>query len=127
MREGECIKLSFPMNAAYVSSARLTASSIANRMNFSIDEIEDVKTAVSETCTYLLKTLPFAVESNFDITFILSEKVMEIKLEANALPVSKSDDMSLMMIKALVDEFEINEDGPVVITMVKRHKEFFID
>jgi serine/threonine-protein kinase RsbW len=126
MREEECIKLSFPMNAAYVSSARLTASSIANRMNFDIDEIEDIKTALSETCTYLLKTLPAATDMHFEITFYLRKDEMEIHLLVNALPIGQTNDMSLVMIKALVDEFTINDDGPVAIKMLKKHKEFFL-
>jgi serine/threonine-protein kinase RsbW len=114
------------MNAAYVSSARLTtSSSIAKRMTFEIDEIEDIKAAVSETCTYLLKTLTPAEDSNFDIMFKLYKGMIEITLIVNAKPGGKADDMSLMMIKALVDEFKIDEKGPVVVTMVKRHKESF--
>jgi serine/threonine-protein kinase RsbW len=129
MREDDCIKLSFPMNPAYVSSARLTTSSIAKRMNFDIDEIEDIKAAVSETCTYLLKTLPITVNNNFDITFKLHkvEVTMEIVLSVNAKPIGKTNAISLMMIKSLVDDFSIDENGPVVITMVKKHKEFLID
>jgi serine/threonine-protein kinase RsbW len=127
MGKEECIKLSFPMNAAYVSSARLTASSIASRMGFEIDEIEDIKTAVSETCTYLLKTLLAKTESNFDITFYLRDDEMEIHLIVSALPTGHSDEMSLMMIKALMDEFNINEDGPIIIKMLKRHKESIFD
>jgi serine/threonine-protein kinase RsbW len=123
MRDEECIKLSFPMNAAYVSSARLTASSIANRMSFEIDEIEDIKTAVSETCTYLLKTLPATIGCNFDIIFYLRAEEMEIHLVVNALPAAPSDDMSLTMIKALVDEFTISDEGPVTVVMVKKRKE----
>jgi serine/threonine-protein kinase RsbW len=118
-----CIKLTFPMNAAYVSSARLTASAVANRVNFDIDEIEDIKMAVSEACTYVLKTMTGTENSNFDIQFQLSENQMEITLVIrDARPVRNSnDEMSLMMIKALVDDFDMSAEDDVTIKMIKLH------
>ena len=121
---GNCIKLSFPVNAAYVSSARLTASSVANRMNFDIDEIEDIKTAVSEACTYFIKTLSSGAKSNFDINFILNNDSIEINIATQGTLSQSPDDMSLMMIKAMVDEFKIVSDKKdcVSINMLKKHK-----
>ncbi len=123
------INLSFPMNAAYVSSARLTASAVANRVNFDIDEIEDIKMAVSEACTFILKTAAAAENSNFDISFQLSDGQMEIKLKTKGVKkaLNPPDEMSLMMIKALVDEFEMETDGDIAITMKKFHKDTLFD
>ena len=45
------VKLSLPAIDSYVAVARLTVSGIASRMNFSIEDIEDIKVAVSEACT----------------------------------------------------------------------------
>ena len=47
MSNAESVELTLPINAAYISAARLTASSIANRLGFGIEEVEDIKTAVS--------------------------------------------------------------------------------
>jgi serine/threonine-protein kinase RsbW len=118
-----CIKLTFPMNAAYVSSARLTASAVANRVSFDIDEIEDIKMAVSEACTYILKTMTGTDNSNFDIQFQLSENQMEITLVTQGVKPERhsSDVMSLMMIKALVDEFVLKAEYDVRIKLIKRH------
>lgn len=125
MAQDDRIRLSFPVNAAYVSSARLTASSIANRMGFDIDEIEDIKTAVSEACTYIIKTLTITGSSNFEISFRLVNHAMEINMVTQGIATPPdTDDMSLVMIKALVDEFSISntepEDG-IAITFVKKH------
>jgi len=120
------IRLSFPVNAAYVSSARLTASSIANRIRFDIDEIEDIKTAVSEACTYIIKRLAHKANGNFEICFIPGKD--EISVDIAAQDVESAGDldgqeMSLMMIKALVDEFAISKlDGKISIAMLKKHK-----
>ena len=128
MYDNDLIRLSFPVNPAYVSSARLTASSIANRINFDIDEIEDVKTAVSEACTYIIKRSATVPNSNFEISF--SPKQNEISVEITAQDISdlqniNIEEMSLMMIKALVDEFNITKPtrDKILIVMVKRHKD----
>jgi serine/threonine-protein kinase RsbW len=120
------IKLSFPVNAAYVSSARLTASSIANRMSFDIDEVEDIKTAVSEACTYIIKAMTPPARGHFEINFYLRESSMDISISAKgAFVTANSDDMSLMMIRALVDAFHIDETNgeEIVITMLKKHQD----
>lgn len=128
MQRDDNINLTFPINAAYVSSARLTASSIANRMNFDIDEIEDIKTAVSESCTYIIKTLPAAEQGNFfEIMFHLKSNEMSIKIKAHGKPEHSLEDgeMSMKVVKALVDELDItvNDEDGIIINILKTHKD----
>jgi serine/threonine-protein kinase RsbW len=47
----ENIEFSMPCMSDYVGVVRLAVSGLATRMNFSIEEIEDIKIAVSEACT----------------------------------------------------------------------------
>ncbi len=127
----ENIQLSLPINAAYVSAARLTASSIANRMVFDIDEIEDIKAAVSEACTFFIKSLPTDDKNNFTIMFSVEKGALKIVIGAN-MSISQDlsdEEMGLLMIKALMDEFEITngENNNIIITMVKKHKELSFD
>jgi serine/threonine-protein kinase RsbW len=49
--QAEHVELSIPCMSEYVGVIRLTVSGIATRMNFSVEEIEDIKIAVSEACT----------------------------------------------------------------------------
>ena len=120
------IRLSFPANPAYVSSARLTASSIANRIKFDIDEIEDIKTAVSEACIYIIKRSAHLSQSNFEICFMPGKGEMSVEIVASntGCKGADSEEMSLMMIKALVDEFSITgpAENQISINMVKKHK-----
>ena len=122
--EQDCIQLSLPLNAAYVSAARLTASSVANRMGFSTDEIEDIKAAVSEACTFVIKNAPVDSAENFHIKFHMSTKIMSINIRANGILHQEADEMSLIMIKALMDQFEIKPDNnETVLYMIKNHNE----
>ena len=47
----ENVDFSIPCMSDYVSVVRLAISGIATRMSFSIEDIEDIKIAVSEACT----------------------------------------------------------------------------
>lgn len=45
------VELRIPSKAEWVAVARLAVAAVANRLNFSIEDIEDVKLAVAEACT----------------------------------------------------------------------------
>ena len=127
MNNNDHIRLSFPVNPAYVSSARLTVSSIANRIRLDVDEIEDIKTAVSEACIYIIKRSTARTAGNFEICFMPKKGEMSVEIVADDtgdLQSVPAEEMSLMMIKALVDEFTITKPScnQISITMVKRHK-----
>lgn len=127
----ETIELSLPANAAYVSAARLTASSIANRLSFDINEIEDVKSAVSEACTFIIKRNLNEKQDPFKINFTLNQNRLEIclSLSPNHSMDFDVDDMSILMIKALMDVFTtaVDSDGVFHMKMAKIHKEISFD
>ncbi|MHB8146557.1 MAG: ATP-binding protein, partial [Vulcanimicrobiaceae bacterium] len=45
------VELRIPSRAEWVALARLTVATVASRLHFSIDEIEDIKLSVAEACT----------------------------------------------------------------------------
>ena len=51
----ETIKMDISANPDFVSIIRLTTSGIANKIGFSMDDIEDMKVAVSEACSNAVK------------------------------------------------------------------------
>jgi len=122
--EQDCIQLSMPLNAAYVSAARLTASSVANRMGFSTDEIEDIKAAVSEACTFVIKKAAAEPSGNFLIQFHMNSEMMSINIETDGQLRQEPEEMSLIMIKALMDKLDIKAEGEkTVLFMTKGHNE----
>jgi len=127
--KNEVIELSLPANAAYVSAARLTASSIANRLGFDIDETEDVKAAVSEACTLLIKLSPTDTVKYFKVIFDPGVESLTVRIRADhGIELAPDEgEMSLMMIRALMDAVEIgNADGCEELRMVKRHQGLFL-
>ena len=51
----ELVELRIPSRPEWVALARLAAATVANRLHFSIEEIEDVKLAVAEACTAVIQ------------------------------------------------------------------------
>lgn len=121
----DCIELGLPINPAYVSAARLTASSIANRMGFNIEEIEDIKAAVSEACTYLIKRNLHSSSKMFNIQFKLINSTLEINLSSKKPKeirnIYDDDTLGIMMIEALMDKIFVsdNDDSEMKISMIK--------
>jgi serine/threonine-protein kinase RsbW len=51
----DLVELRIPSRAEWVALARLAAAAVANRLKFSIEDIEDVKLAVAEACTAVIQ------------------------------------------------------------------------
>jgi len=54
-QQPEIIELRFPCKAKYVGISRLLVSGIASRMNFTYDEIEEIKIGVGEACVNVIQ------------------------------------------------------------------------
>jgi serine/threonine-protein kinase RsbW len=122
----DSIVLSLPINPAYVSAARLTASSIANRIGFGIDEIEDVKMAVSEACTFVIRNAPNAEGGLFKIVFTVKNETIEIMIECQqSFPkITPEEELgqALMIIKNFTDELIISYGETFSAKLIKTHK-----
>ena len=72
------IKLNVPSKKEYISIVRLTASSLANNMDLSVDEIEDIKVCISEACINIVN---FSKEEEINILFVLEEGSISIYID----------------------------------------------
>lgn len=112
----ETIKMEITANPAYVSIIRLTTSGIANKVGFCMDDIEDLKVAVSEACTNAIK---HSSDDRFTIIYTMIENglIIEIIDNGNGYDTSsinepdienlKESGMGLFIIEALMDEVSI--------------------
>ena len=110
----ETISISLPAKSEYVSIARLTASVLANKIGFDIEEIEDIKVAVGEACN---NAVLHGIDSEiFTLNFHVKDKMLEIEvvdcgsgfeLEQYIMPDlenPKENGLGLFIIKSLMDE-----------------------
>ncbi|GAA0702661.1 ATP-binding protein [Paraclostridium ghonii] len=109
----ETIKMEVTSNPEYVSIIRLTVSGIANKIGFSLDDIEDIKVAVSEACTNAIK---HSLDDKFLVQFSILENGLTIEVEDKGsgydvqslqepdLTDPKESGLGLFIIKTLMDE-----------------------
>ncbi len=113
-------ELEIPAIAKYVSLARLLAGSIARRMNFSEDSVDDLKIAVSEMCTNAIVHTGNGTTRRPPITirYVIGEDrlTIEVSDQGPGFDPSRLNDhpeadlldkgFGIPLIKSLVDVFE---------------------
>lgn len=115
------VVLILPLKREYVSTARLAASSVANRIGFNIDEIEDVKVAVSEVCNIILSRETDEM-GQYRITFGIKGNSLEIvfngeNAQFDCFKESLENEYGLYIMKALMDTVELcNDNNSIVMT-----------
>ncbi|OPX45378.1 serine-protein kinase RsbW [Ruminiclostridium hungatei] len=115
------VALILPMKREYVSTARLTASSVANRIGFNIDEIEDIKVAVAEVCNIILSKVTNGADQ-YRVCFDIQGNTLRITFTGENIPFdcfkdSLENEYGLYIMKALMDSVELcNNDDSIVMT-----------
>lgn len=126
----ETIKMEVTSNPEYVSIIRLTVSGLANKIGFSLDDIEDIKVAVSEACTNAIK---HSLDDKFLVQFSVLENGLTIEVEDKGtgydvgslqepdLTNPKESGLGLFIIKTLMDEVSTisNSDVGTRVKMTK--------
>ena len=124
------VNMSLPCKSEYIGVVRLTVSAIANRMGFNIEEIEDIKVAVSEGCANAVK---HALDTYFDIAVeVFSNKIkIEIKdcgvgydvttIQVPDMDSPKEGGLGIFIIKTLMDQAQLESKvgKGSKVTMVK--------
>lgn len=116
----ESINMELTANPEYVGIIRLTTSGIANKVGFSIDDIEDIKVAVSEACTNAIK---HSLDNKFGVTFEVLENGLAIEIQDNGkgcdvdclgkpdLENPKENGLGIFIIQTLMDEVSIESEN----------------
>jgi len=104
------INIKLPAKPEYMSVARLTTAAIANRAGFNIDDIEDLKAAVSEAGTYLFNrfTCISCITIDYklldDCSININVRIPETSEADEAADDSKESELSLFIIESIVDK-----------------------
>jgi serine/threonine-protein kinase RsbW len=117
----DTVSLRLPADSAYLAVLRTAAAGLASRLNFTLDDIEDLRIAVDEACAMLLPRA--AGEAVLECTFELKPGELDI---AVSLPTADGtlpsrDTFAWTVLTALAGEVDSAADGNVVtITMAKK-------
>lgn len=112
--------MTVPCKGEYVGVVRLTVSSIANRMGFNIEDIEDIKVAVAEACTNAIR---HSLNDLFHVEFELEEGKLSISVkdegrgydanklnEPDLLNPKEEGGLGIFIIRSLMDEVNLTSE-----------------
>lgn len=107
------VKLTLPSSPEFLRLARVTASGLASRMGFTVDEVEDLRLAIDELTFALTGQAP--PEGTVELRYRVLADALEVSGIGHfngdaALPLTLTE-FSERILDALVDEHELRSDG----------------
>jgi serine/threonine-protein kinase RsbW len=124
-RAGDVVELRLPADSAYLSVLRTATAGLAARLDFTLDEIEDLRIAVDEACALLL---PDAVDgAHLSCLFAMSPEALSVTVSVPSrtgrMPARNT--FAWTVLGALAGEVDTRTqpDGQVSVTLVKRRSE----
>lgn len=125
------VTLSIPCRAEYVGVARLAILGVASRLDFSYDEVEDLRLAVGEACAGAIEQLAVdrsdstAIELRCEISPAALTVVVTYNTGSNGegLNCEKPDpeNIGALLMEILVDSVDISHD-PTIGTTIRLTK-----
>ncbi|HVX55432.1 anti-sigma factor [Nocardioides sp.] len=98
------VELRVPADSAYVSVLRTTTAGLAARLDFTLDDIEDLRMAVGEASAIVLD----AAAEGADLTarFWLGQRTITVRVEApgTGSELEQEDDFAWQVLTTLADE-----------------------
>ena len=118
----DVVVLQLPADGAYLSVLRTATAGLASRLDFTLDDIEDLRIAVDEACAMLLSHA--VAGADLTCQFELHEALLSI---AVSVPTSDGeqpsrDTFAWTVLSALAGEVDssVDDDNCVTITLQKR-------
>ena len=105
-----------PLDPRYASTLRTMASSLGAEVGFSIDEIDDIKLALTEAFSMLGVRHP-GKRARATFAFAPFAASVRLSLESGGPIEAEPDELALAILRAVVDSYEIAE---LAITLLKR-------
>lgn len=126
------VRLEIPARAEWVAVARLGVAMVASRLPFSVEEIEDVRLAIAESCTNaILHGAGGTIEIVCDV--YLDRLVVTVRdrgtgprlgsvEEERITETGRTEELGVFLIRALMDAVDYAADPRTgtVLTMTKR-------
>jgi len=111
----DVFRLTIPGKPDYISVARLTSSAIASKTSLNLEEIDDVKVALSEACINALRKV-----DEINIQFIIDdEKFTMVVEDVEEETASKELEMGILIMRSLMDEVNFSSKGVELIKYIK--------
>lgn len=118
----DAIHVTMPLRPELGSTLRVIAASLGADAGFSVDDIDDLRLAVSEVFTLLVEA-DEAVGARCITRFLVHDNVVEVVLTGTGVHDSESlalDPLAATILSSVVDEYSVDSDG---VRLVKRAAE----
>lgn len=120
MESGDRVSVKMPADGAYLSVLRTATAGLAARLDFTLDEIEDMRIAVDEACAMLLsQAIP---GSNLECAFSLGQDEMTVSVSVRCLAprVPAGDTFAWTVLSALAGSVDAQVGPGDLLTIVLR-------
>jgi serine/threonine-protein kinase RsbW len=118
----DVVEVRLPATSAYLSVLRTATAGLAARLNFTLDEIEDLRIAVDEACAMLLPQANAG--EDFTCTFTLEEDALDVTVRVPTVrgTLPERDTFAWTVLSALAGEVDagVEPDAAVWIRLHKR-------
>ncbi|WP_433497805.1 ATP-binding protein [Sphaerimonospora sp. CA-214678] len=119
----DAVTVRLPAASAYLSVLRTATAGLAARLDFTLDQIEDLRIAVDEACAMLLR---HAVPgTDLLAEFELTGQEMTVRVEVNTVGVSSPnrEDFAWMVLTALADDVDaLSEHGDHMAIVLRKRR-----
>ena len=102
------VQLRLPAENAYVAVLRMTTAGLAARLDFTLDDIEDLRIAVGEACALVLEA---GGEGSLVADFGLGAGRMDVTVSAQSDRGPDTDSFGWQVLTALVDDLDTQHAG----------------
>ena len=116
----DTVVLRLPAQGAYLSVLRTATASLASRLDFTIDDIEDLRIAVDEACAMLLSQA--VAGADLTCRFVLDGDAMAVEVSVPTLDgeLPSRETFAWTVLTALAGEVDSSVDAENVVTLSMR-------
>lgn len=116
LRSVSAVSLSFPAEAEYLRLARLAAADAASRSGFDVDDIDDVRIAVSELCGAL------GACGRITLTLDAQEGRLEVTGAGDVAVQPQLDGLTRTVVRGVVDSYDLLAEPVGSFSFVKESR-----
>ncbi|MBC5646917.1 ATP-binding protein [Christensenella tenuis] len=111
----DTVRMKFPAKREYLKAIRLAVAGIACNSAYDVDEIEDLKTCVAESCILFLcrqksEILEVVVDCGDHVSVTVRGEGRQVVCEECVECTGFSEEISKLMIQSLSDDAEFEEE-----------------
>ena len=109
----DVVELEVPASPAYVAVVRTATAGLAARFDLTLDRIEDLRIAIDEACTLLVRRSSDGPAEQLCCTYTLDQTALTVDVTGPDVVLPDTDAYAWAVLSALVDSLESgHEDSP---------------